>query len=151
MIDEIWDENLDFDKLNEIGIEAISLKTDTSRNYMNYIKSNIENWKESQEIDDKYIVNISIEILGIKTDSDEEIKIGYLEGNFFEADIVMDDANFYDVCDCVGADLEPLASAIVDADGDIRGEICECDENLMYIDRIYIEEKYRGLGVASYI
>lgn len=142
---------MNFDKLNEVGLDSISLKVYTNMSNMNYINSNIENWIQSQEIDSKYIIDIYIDILGIKTDSDKEIEIGKLEGNLLEADIVMDDANFYDVCDCVGADLEALASAIVDSDGYIREEICEYDENLMYIDRIYIEEKYRGLGIASYI
>lgn len=44
-----------------------------------------------------------------------------------------------------------MASAIVDKNGDIKEEICEFDENLMYIDRIYIEEQYRGLGIATYV
>ena len=63
----------------------------------------------------------------------------------------MEDTNFYEVCDCVGEDLEPLAASIIDKDGWIKENICEFDENLMYIDRIYVEEKYRNIGVASFV
>lgn len=64
---------------------------------------------------------------------------------------MIDDISFYDLCDSVGTDLEYMASAIVDEEECIKDEICEFDENLMYIDRIYINEKFRGLGVDSYV
>lgn len=53
----------------------------------------------------------------------------------------MDDISFYDLCDSIGTDLEHMASDIVDEDECIMDDICEFDENLMYMDRIYIEEK----------
>lgn len=86
-----------------------------------------------------------------KKDSDEEIEIGKLKGNYFEAGVVIDDYSFYDICDCKGADLEPLAAAITNREGYIKEIIFEVDENLMYIDRIYIEEEYRGVGITSFV
>ena len=90
-------------------------------------------------------------MFAINLDKEEEISVGKITGNYFESEIFMDDISFYELCDSIGTDLEHMASAIVDEDGDIKEEICEFDENLMYIDRIYIEEEFRGLGIASYI
>ena len=33
----------------------------------------------------------------------------------------------------------------------MKENICAYDENLMYIDRIYVEEKYRNIGIASLV
>lgn len=142
---------LNKDKLNEVGLEAISLKVSRGRNRVNYIDVDLEEAIKSQEDDEKCIIDIFIDILGIKIDTGEEINIGKLEGNFFESEVIMEDTDFYEVCDCVGADLEPLAEAIIDNDRCIKESICDFGENLMYIDRIYIEEKYRNLGIGSFI
>ena len=39
----------------------------------------------------------------------------------------------------------------MDKDGCIKEHICEFHKNIMYIDRIYIEEKYRNIGIASFV
>ncbi|MBQ2835803.1 MAG: GNAT family N-acetyltransferase [Clostridia bacterium] len=142
---------LEKDKLEKVGLEAISLEVCRGRNKVSYIDSDIEESIISQEYNEKYIIDIFIDILGIKKDTGEEINIGKLEGNFFESQFVMDDTSFFDVCDCVGRDLEPLAEVIIDRDGDIKENICDYHENLMYIDRIYVEEKYRNIGIASLV
>lgn len=142
---------LDKEKLNELGLDCISLRVSRDRNVINYIDSDIDNAINIQEPNEKYVINIWIDIIGVKEDSDEEIKIGGLEGNYFEASITIDDYTFYEICDCEGADLEPLAASITDRDGNIKESICEFDENLMYIDRIYIEKEYRGVGIASFV
>lgn len=33
---------------------------------------------------------------------------------------------------------------MLDKDGNVKENICEVHKNLMYIDRIYVEEKYRN-------
>lgn len=142
---------LDKEKLNKVGLDYISLKVSRGRNNIYCIDSNMEDAINFQEPNEKYVINIWIDIIGIKKDSDEEIEIGKLEGNYFEAEVIIDDYSFYDICDCKGADLEPLAAAITDSEGYIKESICEFDENLMYIDRIYIEEEYRGAGIASFV
>lgn len=142
---------LEKDKLEKVGLEAISLEVCRGRNKVSYIDSDIEEAITSQEYNEKYIIDIYIDILGIQKDTGEEIKIGKLEGNFFENQLMMEDTSFFDVCDCVARDLEPLAEVIIDRDGDIKENICGYDENLMYIDRIYVEEKYRNIGIASLV
>lgn len=142
---------IDLEKLNKLELEAISLKVSKSRNNIYYINSDIKNSIEQQEPEDKYIINVYIDILGIKSENEKEVNIGKLEANFFESEIVMEDMTFYDICDCVGSDLEPLASEIVDGDGYIKEDICDYCGNLMYIDRIYIEKEYRNIGIASFV
>ena len=144
-------QGIDKEKLNEVGLDCISLRVSRDGNVINYIDSDIENAINIQEPNEKYVINIWIDIIGIKENSDEKIKIGGLEGNYFKASITIDDYTFYEICDCEGADLEPLAASITDRDGNIKESICEFDENLMYIDRIYIEKEYRGVGIASFV
>lgn len=139
------------ENLNKVGLDYISLKVSRERSDIYFIDSNIEDTINFQDPNDKYIIDIEINIIGMKKDTDEEIEIGKMEGNYFEAEVAIDDYSFYDICDCEGADLEPLAATITDNEGYIKESICKFDENLMYVDRIYIEEEYRGAGIASFV
>lgn len=142
---------LERDKLEKVGLEAISLEVSRGRNKVSYINTDLQEAIRSQEDNERYIIDIFIDILGIEEGTGEEISIGKLEGNFFESEFVMGDTDFYGICDCVGRDLEPLAATIVDKDGCIKEHICEFHKNIMYIDRIYVEEKYRNIGIASFV
>jgi len=142
---------IDLEGLNRLGYDSISLSVSGTRGELEYIDAEINNWKEDQDVEEKYVINVFVDIYATNLDTQKKEKIGKLMGNFFESEIVMDDISFYDLCDSIGTDLEHMASAIVDEEECIRDEICDFDENLMYIDRIYINEKFRGLGVASYV
>lgn len=142
---------IDLEGLNKLGYDSISLEVSGTRGELNYIGKDINNYIKEQDYEDKYVINVFVDIFATDLDTQEKVKIGKLTGNFFESEIVMDDISFYDLCDSIGTDLEHMASAIVDEDECIMDNICEFDENLMYIDRIYIEEKFRGLGIASYV
>lgn len=142
---------IDLEGLNNLGYDSISLMVSGTRGELNYIDTEIREYIEEEENEDKYSINIFIDICATNLETQEKINIGKLTGTFFESEIIMDDVSFYDLCDSIGTDLEQMATAIVDEDECIKEEICECDENLMYIDRIYIEEKFRGLGIASYV
>ena len=142
---------IDLERLNKLGYDSISLEVSGTRGELNYIDKDINNYIEEQDYEDKYVINVFVDIFATNLDTQEKVEIGKLTGNFFESEIIMDDISFYDLCDSIGTDLEHMASAIVDEDECIRDDICEFDENLMYIDRIYIEEKFRALGIASYV
>lgn len=142
---------IDLEGLNNLGYDSISLMVSGTRGELNYIDTEIREYIEEEENEDKYSINIFIDICATNLETQEKINIGKLTGTFFKSEIIMDDVSFYDLCDSIGTDLEQMATAIVDEDECIKEEICECDENLMYIDRIYIEEKFRGLGIASYV
>lgn len=142
---------IDLEGLNNLGYDSISLMVSGTRGELNYIDTEIREYIEEEENEDKYSINIFIDICATNLETQEKINIGKLTGTFFESEIIMDDVSFYDLCDSIGTDLEQMATAIIDEDECIKEEICECDENLMYIDRIYIEEKFRGLGIASYV
>ncbi len=142
---------INLEGLNKLGYDSISLVVSGTRGELNYIDKEIRDYIEEEECQDKYSINIFIDICATNLETQEKINIGKLTGTFFEAEIVMDDISFYDLCDSIDTDLEHMAVAIVDKDECIKEEICECGENLMYIDRIFIEEKFRGLGIASYV
>lgn len=142
---------IDLERLNKLGYDSISLEVSGTRGKLNYIDRDINNYIEKQDYNDKYVINIFVDIFATNLDSREKVEIGKLTGNFFESEIIMDDISFYGLCDSISIDLEHMASAIVDEDECIKDDICEFDENLMYIDRIYIDEKFRGLGIASYV
>jgi len=142
---------INLEGLRKLGYDSISLSVSGTRGELEYIDEEIDNWRDGQDFEEKYIINIFVNIYATNLDTQKKGKIGKLTGNFFESEIVMDDISFYDLCDSVGTDLEHMASAIVDEEECIKDEICEFDENLMYIDRIYINEKFRGLGIASYV
>lgn len=142
---------IDLEGLNKLGYDSISLEVSGTRGELNYIDKDINNYIEEQDYEEKYVINVFVDIFATNLDTQEKVEIGKLTGNFFESEIIMDDISFYDLCDSIGTDLEHMASAIVDEDECIRDDICEFDETLMYIDRIYIEEKFRALGIASYV
>ena len=142
---------IDLEGLNKLGYDSISLEVSGTRRELNYIDRDINNYIEEQDYEDKYLINVFIDIFATNLDTQEKVKIGKLTGNYFESEIIMDDISFYELCDSISTDLEHMASAIVDEEDCIKDEICEFDENLMYIDRIYINEKFRELGIASYV
>lgn len=142
---------IDLEELNKLGYDSISLEVSGTRGELNYIDRDINNYIEEQDYEDKYLINVFIDIFATNLDTQEKVEIGKLTGNYFESEIIMDDISFYELCDSISTDLEHMASAIVDEEDCIKDEICEFDENLMYIDRIYINEKFRGLGIASYV
>lgn len=142
---------IDLEGLEKLGYDSISLSVSGTRGELNYIDKKFNNYIECEEYEDKYVINVFIHIYATNLDTKEKVEIGKLTGNFFESEMVIDDISFYDLCDSIGTDLEHMASVIIDEDECIRDEICEFDENLMYIDRIYINEKFRGLGIASYV
>ena len=115
---------LERDKLEKVGLEAISLKVSRGRNKVSYIVTDLQEAIRNQEDNERYIIDIFIDILGIEEGTGEEISIGKLEGNFFESEFVMEHTDFYEICDCAGRDLEPLAAAIVDKDRCIKCGRC---------------------------
>jgi len=141
---------LNLEELGKLELDSISLRVSGGRE-LNYIDGNFDDWLENEDMINKYMIEIEIEILGINLQNDKNIKVGEVRGYFFESESVMDDISFHYLCDSISSDLEMMASAISDKNGDIREEFCDFDENLMYIDRIYVKEKYRGLGIASYV
>lgn len=132
---------INLEGLNKLGYDSISLEVSGTRGKLNYIDKDINNYIKEQDYEDKYVINVFVDIFATNLDTQEKVEIGKLTGNFFESEIVMDDISFYDLCDSIGTDLEHMASDIVDEDECIMDDICEFDENLMYMDRIYIEEK----------
>ena len=141
---------LNLEGLKKLDLDSISLRVSGCRD-LHYIQGDIGDWLENDDMINKNTRDIKIEILGSSLENDESIRIGEMRGYFFESELARDDISFLYLCDAMSADLEMMASAIINEHGNIREEFCDCHETLMYIDRIYLEEKYRGLGISSYV
>lgn len=142
---------INLEGLEKLGYDSISLSLSDTRGELDYIDTDINTWINMQEPEEKYVNNIAIEIFATNLDTEEKICIGKLTGNFFVPETMMDDISFYHLCDAISVDLEHMASDIIAENFWIKDEICECYEALMYIDRIYIKERFRGLGIASFV
>jgi len=141
---------LNLEELGKLDLGSISLRVSGGRK-LNSIAENFDDWLENEDMINKYTIAIKIEILGNNFQNEKNIKVGEVSGYFFESESARDDVDFYYLCDSISSDLEMMASSIVNEYGSIREEFCDFDATLMYIDRIYIEEKYRGLGIASHV
>ena len=67
---------LERDKLEKVGLEAISLEVSRGRNKVSYIDTDLQEAIRSQEDKERYIIDIFIDILGIEEGTGEEISIG---------------------------------------------------------------------------
>jgi GNAT superfamily N-acetyltransferase len=59
--------------------------------------------------------------------------------------------NFLTLCGTVSSDLFHMAKAIADEDGNVGKEICPDLCDVMYVKALYVEEKYRGMGIGKYL
>jgi len=141
---------LNLEGLEKLGLDSISLRVSGGRK-LDYIQGNFDDWLKNDDMENKYTVGIEIEILGENLENDKSIRIGEMRGYFFESELVREDISFYYLCDSISSDLEMMALAIVDEHGTIKEEFCDFDETLMYLDRIYVKEEFRGFGIASFI
>ena len=96
---------IDLEGLNNLGYDSISLMVSGTRGELNYIDTEIREYIEEEENEDKYSINIFIDICATNLETQEKINIGKLTGTFFESEIIMDDVSFYDLCDSIGTDL----------------------------------------------
>lgn len=159
--------NLDNTELENIGLDSINIECyRVNRNRIANIYTNLKDlfdWAEP----DSSIINLYIKITGnISEDIDYneidnsilnengEIDIGRLKCNYIEDDNpFLMNYTFYDKCDSYGGDLEPMASAIIDRYGNIKSYISKDGiySNILYIDKLIIEEKYRNTKIGSFI
>ena len=137
--------NFHQEKRMDIRVDVSSYKSALCLEYNDF-----EEWFESLEPEEKYISNFRLRIYKVDEYENKQSEIGYLRGNFFEAEINYDDVDFFWLCDMVSQELCNMAEAIT-KNGMVKESICEYDENIAYIDRIYIEPEYQNCGIGTYI
>ena len=140
------------DKLEKLGWDSLSLRAYIVRPELEYVREDIATHIDGMDFDRQYIKDFFMNIYVTNPDEEEKMQIGSIKGRFFT---LMDFRRFgitlSDVADCRGWDFEAMASAIVGKDGNIKPEIADEDDTIVYIEDFYINKQFRNCGIGSYI
>ena len=140
------------DKLEKLGWDSLSFRAYIVRPELEYVREDIATHIDGMDFDRQYIKDFFMNIYVTNPDEEEKMQIGSIKGRFFT---LMDFRRFgitlSDVADCRGWDFEAMASAIVGKDGNIKPEIADEDDTIVYIEDFYINKQFRSCGIGSYI
>lgn len=140
------------DKLEKLGWDSLSFRAYIVRPELEYVREDIVTHIDGMDFDSQYIKDFFMNIYVTNPDEEEKMQIGSIKGRFFT---LMDFTRFRitlsDVADCRGWDFEAMASAIVGKDGNIKPEIADEDDTIVYIEDFYINKQFRSCGIGSYI
>ncbi len=84
-------------------------------------------------------------------DIEEQEEAGFVKCNFIDAKFIDSEEGLYNVCNYKSESLKRMANELSLLPKNIKNDIIKHKKNILYIDAIYIEEKYRGIGIGSYI
>lgn len=87
-------------------------------------------------------------------EEDESLKklVAKVYGRFFDLNYAIDhQVSFYDVFDMADGDSASLIPYLVESDDKIKEKFLTLNNNVYYLDRIFVEEEYRGRGIAKFI
>jgi len=135
-------------------IESIEFKVLSEKSIFNVasLDESIETLSEDSSPEYKYITNFTVDVYAVDGMGEILANIGFLKGTSIEAEVTFMDVNsFLELCDMVSTDLYLMAEAITDKDGHVKKSICPTERNIMYIENIYVEEKYRCMGIGKYL
>ena len=140
------------DKLEKLGWDSLSFRAYIVRPELEYVREDIVTHIDGMDFDSQYIKDFFMNIYVTNPDEEEKMQIGSIKVRFFT---LMDFTRFgitlSDVADCRGWDFEAMASAIVGKDGNIKPEIADEDDTIVYIEDFYINKQFRNCGIGSYI
>lgn len=141
---------LDMTKLNEKGLDWITFEVNACSAGIDVFRSGtIDENIEEGEAEDRFIIPFNIKIKGIMEEGTKTVDVGYIDGSYFEAPICRE-IRFLDLCDIVGGDIYAMAEDICDKHREIPDKLCAFDENLVYLNRIRINEAYMNCGIATF-
>jgi len=98
----------------------------------------------------KYTARFMVDIYESKTAEN----IGFLKGISFEPEKFFGSKKRKDLttsCGIIPADLSALTKIAANGSSDLINSIFSPGSHIMYIQNIYIEKKYRGLGIGTYL
>jgi GNAT superfamily N-acetyltransferase len=134
--------------------DSIEFKVTSEKSVLNIssLDESIEAILEDNSPECKYFTNFRIDLYAVDGMGEVLADIGFLTGTSIEAEITFTDGySFKELCDMISTDLYLMAEDICGKDGHVRKSICPPDYNIMYIENMYIEEKYRGMGIGKYL
>lgn len=136
------------------NIEQIILKVSSDKNTVRLsgMDESIGDYREYLSPDSKYMTNLTIKAFAADDEDTNIMDIGRIEGIIFESEILFSEAlSFVELCDMVTSDVYEMAEAITDENGNIKPPICRPEYNILYIEKLFVEEQFRGLGVGRYL
>ena len=140
------------DKLEKLGWDSLSFRAYIVRPELEYVREDIVTHIDGMDFDSQYIKDFFMNIYVTNPDEEEKMQIGSIKGRFFTPmDFTRFGITLSDVADCRGWDFEAMASAIVGKDGNIKQEIADEDDTIVYIEDFYINKQFRNCGIGSYI
>ena len=143
-------------KLSDINknIDSIRLEMTSEKSIVTIssLDESIESVFENDSPECKYITHFVIDACAVDEMGETIESIGFLKGTSIEAEIAfMDEYTFVELCDMISGDLYRMAVAITKKNGQVKKSICPPERNIMYIENLYVEEKYRGMGIGKYL
>ncbi|MBE5821549.1 MAG: GNAT family N-acetyltransferase [Clostridiales bacterium] len=130
-------------------IKNILVEGNNLNSAIGYIDNNEINYSYSNE----KLMNSIYYLTIYKTDEDDnkEEKIGYIEMTYMDVNMATDmDYSIYDLFDLIDSEKQGICEYLYDGD-DFNDDYVGADLDILYIDRIFIEKKYRNNGIGSLI
>ena len=138
-----------FEGMESIGFNVTSEKAEFA---VFSLEDTVADYCENFDPVDKYFTNFTVEVFAAGDCRSNIGTIGFLKGTSIESEMCIEEEfGFLELCDMASGELLRMAEAIIDADGCVDERICPPDRNIMYIDKIYIEENCRSFGVGRYL
>lgn len=109
-----------------------------------------DDWLLETDTGEAFTNNIWIDILGKVDNSKKYHELGILYGRYFKINQIYDkQASLFEVFDSIDQDTYKVYQALLDEDGSINMDYCGIKSNIFHIEKLYIEEDYRKLGIGE--
>ena len=119
---------------------------------MSDLNGSIEDYHEKLPPDQKYMTRCTVKAYGADDDGQKVADIGFMNAVFFEAEAVfMEETTFPMLCDALSSDADEMAAAITDRQGSLKPSICSPDQNILYVEGLFVAEWCRGHGAGRYL
>lgn len=127
----------------------IFLEIKSDRSDLNYISLDEDflSWRKINEIN---VIDISI-IINIEFDIEEQEEAGFIKCKFIDMKEINSEEELYSVCTYESQALEEMSREFELLTSNQKEDIINNKKNILYIDGIYIEPKYRNKNIGSYI
>lgn len=144
---------LDFKKLSELGYgDSLSFEGYVHTPQIRYVQNDVWSAIKDMEIDEKYLTHFNIKIYISDVDEGTDTEVGFIKGDYIQPEEAMfDECSFFEICDAANQELEEMAEAILDKNLNFKEEIADETDCIGYIPELYINKKFRNMGIGSFV